>query len=185
MLSMGDRRDMTAREVQERHEEKLLMLGPVLEGLIDDLLDPVIDRVFNVMVEDPRGLIPPPPDELSGMDLKVEYISVLAQAQRAVGISGIERLWGFAGQVAQMDPSVLDKLDADQTIDEYASMAGVSPSMIVPDEQVEEVRQQRAAQQAQMQQMAQSRETVEQQKVLSETKVDEESVLAQMVGAPG
>jgi hypothetical protein len=185
MLAMGDRRDMTAREVQERHEEKLLMLGPVLEGLIDDLLDPVIDRVFNVMVQDPRELVPEPPPELQGMDLKVEYISVLAQAQRAVGISGIERLWGFAGSLAQMNPAVLDKLDADQTIDEYAEMAGVTPSVIVPDDQVAQVRQQRAMQQQQAQQMAMEQQAVDQTKTLSDSKLDEESVLAKMVGAPG
>lgn len=185
MLAMGDRRDMTAREVQERHEEKLLMLGPVLEGLIDDLLDPVIDRTFNVMVNDPRELIPEPPPELQGVDLKVEYISVLAQAQRAVGISGIERLWSFAGSLAQMNPSVLDKLDFDQTIDEYAEMSGVTPAVIVPDDQVAQVRQQRAMQQQQAQQMAMEQQAVDQTKTLSDSKLDEESVLSKMVGAPG
>ncbi|PWG73491.1 phage head-tail adapter protein, partial [Enterococcus hirae] len=79
-LSLSDRREMTAREVQERHEEKLLMLGPVIERVQNELLDPMIDRVFSIAL---RGnALPPPPEELEGVDLRVEYISILAQAQR-------------------------------------------------------------------------------------------------------
>ena len=184
MLAMSDRRDMTAREVQERHEEKLLMLGPVLEGLIDDLLDPVIDRTFSLMLRDPRTMIPEAPKTIQGQGLKVEYISVLAQAQRAVGISAVERLWGFAGGLAQMNPEVLDKLDFDQTIDEYAAMAGVSPSLVLDDVAVRQKRQQRAKQQQQEQQMMQQREMIEQAKLVSETQPATEEEISDMVGSP-
>lgn len=47
------------------------------------------------MVHDPS--LPPPPPELEGMDLQVDFISPLAQAQRAVGTAAIDRVVGIQG----------------------------------------------------------------------------------------
>lgn len=154
MLAANDvnNRDMTAREVAERHEEKMLMLGPVLERLENELLDPLIERVFAIM--DRMGLMPPPPEDLGGKLLQVEYISILAQAQRMVGIEGIERLADFVGRYAPLKPDALDKVDFDEAIDQYAKKLGVPAAVIVSDENVAAIREQRAQQQAQMEQMA-------------------------------
>ncbi len=81
MMAESDRREITAREIDERHEEKMLMLGPVLERLHAELLDPLVTRVFNIMER--QGLfadIPSPP-MLDLRHLQVEFISMLAQAQ--------------------------------------------------------------------------------------------------------
>lgn len=144
MLSQSDRREITAREVDERHEEKLLALGPVLERLNQDLLDPLIDNTFAIMLK--QGLIPPPPEELQGENLKVEYISVMAQAQKLVGISGIERFSGFVSNLVgqTQDTSILDKVDMDQLVDEYGTAIGISPRIVRTDEQVDNIRQQKA-----------------------------------------
>jgi hypothetical protein len=141
-------------EIMRREEEKLLMLGPVIERLFDDLLDPLIDRTFSQAVK--AEILPPPPPELEGMDLKVNYISSLAQAQRAVGTGSIERVATFIGNLAGAsgDPSVWDKYDKDQAVDEFASMVGVPPRTIVPDEAVAAQREERAAKQQQAEQMA-------------------------------
>jgi hypothetical protein len=186
MLAMSDRREITAREVEERHEEKLLMLGPVLEQLNDEFLDPAIDRTFDVMLR--GGLIPPPPRELEGVDLKVEYISILAQAQKRVALGAIDRLTGFVGNLAALkqDPSVFDKLDIDQAIDEYALACGTAPSIVRPDDEVEAVREGRAqAQQAaQMAQMAQpAAQLAGAAAQLGSTKSDPDSLLATLTGA--
>ena len=149
MISMLDRRQVTAREIEERHEEKLLMLGPVLERLHNELLDPLIDRTFALMLR--AGVVPTPPAELEGEELRVEYVSMLAQAQRAVGTGAVDRLLGTVGAVAQLRPEVVDKLDADQLIDAYADMLGVPPDLIVADDQVAIIREQRAKQEAQQQ----------------------------------
>ena len=150
MLAGSDRTNMTATEVAERHEEKLLMLGPVLERLHNELLDPLIEMAFARMLE--AGVIPPPPQELQGRDLSVEFVSMLAQAQRAVATNGIDRFVGNLGAVAQFKPEVLDKFDADSWADAYADMLGVDPELIVPSDQVALIRKQRAqAAQAQAQ----------------------------------
>jgi head-to-tail connecting protein len=162
MLAMSDRRQITAREIEERHEEKLLMLGPVLERLNDELLDPLIDRCFSIMVDrsrpfwdgviDGEPLIPPPPEEMQGQNLKVEYISVLAQAQKLVGISSVDRLIGFVGQLAAV-PQWADavyKIDPMQVVDEYADMLGTSPRITRSDDDVAAILEERAQQQAAM-----------------------------------
>ena len=123
------------------------MIGPVLERLHDEMLSPLIEMAFSRMVE--AGILPPPPQELQGRELNVEFVSVLAQAQRAVATSSVDRFVMSLGQIAQMKPDVLDKLDADMWADKYADMLGVDPELVVSGEQVVLVRQQRAqAQQA-------------------------------------
>jgi hypothetical protein len=139
---------MTATEVAERHEEKMLMLGPVLERLHDELLDPLIDRTFTRMIE--ANLVPPAPPELQGQELNVELISMLAQAQRAIATNGVDRFVGNLGAIAQMKPEILDKFDQDAWADRYSDMLGVDPELIVPGDQVALIRQQRAMQQQQM-----------------------------------
>lgn len=146
-------------ELAERKEEKLLQLGPALERLNDELLDPTIERTFSVLVRRSmpiwegrlggEALIPPPPSELADVDLKVEYVSILAQAQKAVGVQALDRLIAFTGNLATLkqDPSVWDKVDADQAIDEQAEMLGTSPLVVRSDEDVEGIRAGRAKQQ--------------------------------------
>lgn len=183
MLSMT-RKDMTATEVAERHEEKLLMLGPVLERLNDELLDPLIDRYFGVMNR--LGMLPPPPPELEGVDLKVEHISIMAQAQKMVATAGIDRAVGFIGQVAQFRPDVLDKLDVDQTVDEYLDMLGVPPTIINSDDEVAAMRQERAAMQQQQMQMEQQAQAAQAAATLSKADTSGDNALSELVsGATG
>ena len=143
MLANDNRSGITATEVAERHEEKLLMLGPVLERLHNELLSPLIDLAFDFAAR--ANILPEAPPELEGMDLNVEFISVLAQAQRAVATQGMDRLLGTVSQMAAVKPDVLDKLNFDQIVDEYGQAYGVSPKIILPDSEVAALRQQRAA----------------------------------------
>jgi hypothetical protein len=152
MLSQDQTGRMTATEVSERHEEKMLMLGPVLERLHNELLEPLIDTTFQIMLE--AGVVPPPPPELQGQVLSVELVSMLAQAQRAIATNGIDRFVGGLESIAQIKPEVLDKFDADVWANDYADMLGVDPTMLVSDEQVAMVRQARAQAQAKAQQSA-------------------------------
>lgn len=145
MMIDTDRRQVTAREVAERHEEKMLQLGPVLERLQDELLDPLIDRAFSILLR--SGGLPPPPEELQGQDLRVEYISILAQAQKLVGTSAIDRLADRTLAIAAARPDVLDKVNWDEVVDAYGDALGVPPDLFHPDEAVQRIRQERAAQQ--------------------------------------
>lgn len=145
MLANIDKSGMTATEVAERHEEKLLMLGPVIERLDNEALNPLVDNAFDMLLE--AGALPPPPPELQGQALEVVYTSVLAQAQRAVATNGVDRFVGNLGVIAQMKPDVLDNFNADEWAKSYSDMLGVAPNLITPGEQVAIIRQQRAQQQ--------------------------------------
>ena len=147
----SDRRDMTAREVDERHEEKLLGLGGVLSNVDEDFLDPLIFRAYSIMVR--RGMIPPPPPAIQGSTWHVEYVSILAAAQKAVALNSLERVTSFYGQVAQFDPSILDNLDVDELASEYADSAGAPPKLTRSKAAVQAAREAKA-QQAQQQQAA-------------------------------
>ena len=157
MLANSQDTRMTATEVAERHEEKLLMLGPVLERLHTELLDPLIEMTFDRLLE--ADVLPPPPPELQGMALNVEFVSMLAQAQRAIGINGMDRFVVALGTVAQMKPDSLDKLDADAWLDDYADRLGLEPGVLVGGRRLAMIRESRAQAQAQAAQAAQAEQT--------------------------
>lgn len=179
MLASSDRREITAREVDERHEEKLLALGPVLEQLNQDLLDPLIDNTFTIM--DRQGLIPEPPQEIQGKEIKIEYISIMAQAQKLADVGKIEKLAGFVGQLAGLNPEALDKLDIDVIVEMYAEMIGIPVEMIKTEEVVEAMREARAKAQQQQAQMQNIGATIDAAKNLSETSTEGGNVLSGLI----
>jgi hypothetical protein len=171
MLANGDTTRMTATEVAARNEEKMLMIGPVLERLQNELLKPLVDTTFIKMIE--QGNIAPPPEELQGVELDVEFVSVLAQAQRSIGVNSVDRYMNSIGMIAQMRPEVLDKIDVDNWADSYGDMLGVDPDLIVPSEEVAVIRQQRAEQAAQEQQMMQMQQMAQTGQALGNIKTNE------------
>jgi len=74
-----------------------------------------------------------------------------------IGVSGIERVVGFIGQVGQVDPKAIEKLDTMTTIDRYAESMGVDPTIIKSNDEVnkELAAQQQAAMAQQQAAMAQ------------------------------
>jgi hypothetical protein len=123
---------ITAREVEERHEEKLLALGPVLERTNDELLDPLVDRVYAMM--ESAGLIPPAPEALEGVNLRVEYTSIMAQAQKLVGVVATDRFMQTMVPLSEAFPDVRHKVDALAVADEYADILGINPKIVVETE---------------------------------------------------
>jgi hypothetical protein len=137
----------SAAAVDVRREEKLIMLGPVLERFQNEALDPAIERTWNIMKR--FRILPPPPPEIQGQPIEVSYISMLSEAQKGAATSGIERLFGFAGNLVAVDPEIMDNLDGDEAIASMGDLLTVSPKIIRPKDQVLALRQQRAkAQQA-------------------------------------
>jgi hypothetical protein len=161
---------ITAREVEERHEEKLLALGPVLERLNDELLDRLVDRIFSVMLA--AGAIPEPPEELQGMALTVEYVSILAQAQKLIGVVGHDRFLQSTLGLAEVFPEVRHKVVIFQAVDDYADMLGVNPKLVRTNEDAEAraAEEQQAAASAQAAEQAKS--TAQAAQALGQTPVD-------------
>jgi len=180
MMINSDRRQMTATEVVERHEEKLVLLGPVLQRLNVELLDPLLEDVFDYALD--AGLLPEPPEALAGEELEVEYISLLAQAQQAVSASSLERVMGFAGNLVAVFPEIVDGINSDEALRQYADVLGTSPDVIISEEELDAKRQARAEEQQQMQAMEQIGQLAQGAKVLSETDTQNPNALTDLIG---
>jgi len=171
---------VTAREVEERHEEKLIALGPVLERTNDELLDPIVDRVYQMM--DQAGLIPTPPEQLEGVDLKVEYVSILAQAQKLVGVVGLDRLMSSAMAMAQIFPDTVHKIDVGVVIDDYADMLGTNPKIVRSNEDAEARAAAIKQQQQQLVDAQAAKDTAMAVKAGSEASMEGDTALNRVVG---
>lgn len=146
MLATTDRREITAREVEEKHQEKLLALGPVLQRTHRDALSNSIIRIYTILND--AGLFPEAPPELREREITIRYTSALAYAQRAAGAASLERFFGFTGNIAQAYPSVRHKINVNKGMDYYADAIGV-PAEIMVDDRAANAAAQREAQQAQ------------------------------------
>ncbi len=129
-------------EIAERKEEKLLALGPVLENIYGGQLAPTIDIAFDSLME--MQMVAPAPEELRGRPLKVEYISILAQAQKAVATGALERGLAFVGNLSAGKPEALDRIDADEAIDSYWEAIGAPVKVLASDDKVKAIRDARA-----------------------------------------
>lgn len=181
MLSEQNIGRITATEVAERHEEKLLMIGPVLERLQNELLNPLIDITFDAMLA--ANILPPPPPELRGQSIGVTYVSMLAQAQKAIATNSIDRFVGSIFSVAQGKPEVLDKFNSDQWADDYATALGIDPALVLSDDEVAAIRQARQKAMQQQQQAAAAQQAADTAKTLSAAQTTQPSALSSVTDA--
>ncbi len=183
MMVESDRREITAREVAERHEEKLLIIGPTLERLQNDFYDPMIARSFAILQR--ANLLPEIPRELHGKVIKVDYISILAQAQKMVATNTIAQAVAFAGQVGtiqQTNAPVLDVLDLDQAVRKYAEAVGLSPEIVRSIEDVRNIRSAREQAMQQQQMMASAAAAADAAKNLSQADMSRSNALTVLMG---
>lgn len=179
---INEEKKMTAFEVAKRYEEKMIVLAPALEKSQNEFLDPVNARLFSIMYD--LGMIPPMPKELENVPLKIEYTSLLSQAQKLVEVGAVEQTANFVGALAPIFPEIVDKFDADQAVDMYGEAVGVMPKIIRSDDVVAEIRAERQKQQqaAQMAAMAQpAKDATTAMKNMSETSMDENTALQQLM----
>lgn len=152
-------RSRTATEVNELKEEKMVLLSPLLQQ-IHNGLNIIIDWVFNECIK--LNILPEPPSEIMGANMDIEFVSTLAQAQKAIKISAMERFTTFAINLANtMDSSLTKKINASKMIDDYADYANISPEQLVPTLEVEKYRQKEEENQKQQTAIEQAKQSVE------------------------
>ena len=157
-LMMQQGPQMTATEVIQRNEEKMRLLGPVLGRLQSELLKPLIDRTFNIILR--NNLFAPAPEFLAGKDIEIEYVSPLAKAQKSTELSSIMRAIEILGSLSNVAP-VFDHINMDKLVRHLADIVGVPQKILKPQNQLNAERQQAQAQQEQMQQMQQLQQVAE------------------------
>lgn len=177
----GDR--MTATEINARREEQMLQLGSVHGRIAKELLEPMIDKTFSVLVD--RDLLPQPPPEAQNQELKIEFTSIMAQAQKLLGTVSMERFAGFAGNLSAARPDILDNLNVDEMVRIYGDQVGVPPDALNPRSTVQQIRQARARAEQAQQLRESGPDAVQAAKVLSETNVQGSNALDRMLRAYG
>jgi hypothetical protein len=120
----------SATEIDARKEEKLVLLGPVLERFENEALDPAINRVFAIMTR--MGLLPEAPEEISEADIEIQYVSILSTAQRAVSAIPTERWMAFIGNLSAVKPDILNIPNFEEVIRTYGSDLGVPAKLMNP-----------------------------------------------------
>ena len=151
-LQLQDGPQMTATEVQVRYELMQRLLGPTLGRFQSEFLNPLIERVFGIMLRANAFL--PAPEMLEGQSVDVEYVGPLARSQKMEEAVAVERLYQLAMQVAQVDPSIMDIINHDEAIRTRAALLGVPKSILKSVVEVDQMRQDRAMQEQMQQEIA-------------------------------
>ena len=106
----------------------------LLERLKNELLDPLIDRAFNLLAR--QGMLPTPPESIQGMPLKVEYVSMIAQAQKAAGLSSLIQGLNYAATLAAAKPELTKRVDYDCALEEGLKALGVAPALLKSEDEI-------------------------------------------------
>jgi hypothetical protein len=133
---------MTATEVMQRTEENLRMMGPILGRLNNELLKPIIDRVFGIMFR--KGLFGDVPDDLKGKDLEVRYVSQISKAQRSGEADTFTRVIQSVAPILEMQPQMLENINGDAVLRYHADVFGLPEEMLRGVEEVEGARKKAA-----------------------------------------
>ena len=155
-LLSGQTPNMTATEVVQRQEERMRVIGPVLGRLMNEMLRPLIDRVFALMLR--SNLLAQPPEILQGRDVDIEYVSPLARAQKSTSLNSTMKALEILMPLAQSIP-VGDHIDPDGLVRHVTDALGVPKSALRSDREVQQVREERA--QAEQEMMEQQRDQQE------------------------
>jgi hypothetical protein len=157
-LMMQNGPQMTATEVIQRNEEKMRLLGPVLGRLQSELLKPLIDRVFAILLR--NNMLPEAPDFLSGRNVEIEYVSPLAKAQKSSELQSIMRAIEILGSLANVAP-VFDYVNFDNLVKHLADIVGMPQKLLKSQNQVNSERQQAQAQAQEQQAMQQMQQVAQ------------------------
>lgn len=159
----------TATEIDARREEKLVLLGPVLERFENEALDPAIKRIFGIMER--AGLLPEAPEEIRDADIEIQYVSILSAAQSAVGTAPTERLLGLIGNLVQVFPAAQFVPNIPELLHDYAIAIGVKAKNINTVEEITEGVANENKKKEEMEGIAQAGAVAQGAKTLSETEV--------------
>lgn len=140
---------MTAYETAQRVQERLQLVGPIIDNMLGESLKPKLIRIYRILTR--RGMLPPPPDSMKGIPLDLTFVSLLALAQKAASTGGIERLASFIGNLVAVDENAKDNFNTDEAIEEMNSLLGNPQKLLRDKADIQQMRQERARQQQQMQ----------------------------------
>ena len=150
MIAEGPKNEKTATEIQAKLTEKMQVIGPVIENLLSESLQPKLKRIFGILRR--NNMIPPPPQSMKNVPLDIQFVSILALAQKSASTGGVEALMKLVGEIGAIHPEIFDLPDFDETLQEYNDLLGNKQKLIKDPKIVAAIREKRAQQQQQQQQ---------------------------------
>lgn len=184
MSQFVTRSNITAVEVDQRKAESMIMLGPAMGRVDHEGLKVIIERAFNVAAR--AGILPPPPQEIAGLPMTIEFVSMIGRAQDATEAASIERLIQVAGNlVGVTGPEVMDGIDIDYAIDKYSALLNNDPKIMRTSVARDEIRANRQAQERQAAQVAMAEQLAKGAKNLAGVQVGGgQNAVEAMMGGP-
>lgn len=147
ILQLLNRPEMTATEFLGFSKEFLQLAAPNLVRIQQGGLSPLIARRFKILQR--AGAIEPPPPELAGHAINIEYVSPLDKLMKVAEAQGVQQWLGAILPICQVDPEAVDNVDTDRTIAILADGFVTDPSVLRDPAVVAQRRQARAQAQAQ------------------------------------
>lgn len=147
-LQLGQGPQMTATEVNQRVEQMVRFLGPVLGRQQSELLQPMIARIVGIMLR--AKALPPLPEKLDGKSWIVKYSSLVARAQRISEGENVMRVVSAVAPLAQMDPTIMDNVDTDEYVRYVADIYGTPAKLLRKKQERDKMRAARSQAQGEM-----------------------------------
>lgn len=156
LMQLSGRTGMTATEVMAITEERQRLWAPHQGRVQEEYCAPKISRRFSILWR--AGQIPPPPKEMRGVALDIQYLSAAAAAQRSVEGNAAIRVVQDLAPLMQLKPRLADRIDEDGLVEVLADARGAPARMFRSREEADAIAKDReqAQQAAQAMQMAQS-----------------------------
>ncbi len=134
----------SAFEVSEIIEQQLRMMSPMLGRLESGVMVPCVERSYGLMSR--AGLLPPPPPQMEGGIIEVDYLSSSTMAQQATRVVAYGKWIQNISPLASFKPDVFDAVDTDVIVQDMAISLGVPAAAIRSSKMIAEIRDNRAQQ---------------------------------------
>ncbi|MBX9688192.1 MAG: head-tail connector protein, partial [Candidatus Obscuribacterales bacterium] len=179
LSDLNNRSRQTLGEANIRNELRMYMTAPPLIRFLIELVGPFLDRAFNIMLSAGmfgvvRGSVQDIQQQMMGLQPKyisedfinkrmsglkgyrMNYISPAARLMKLEESNGLDSLTAFITQTSQLDPSVVDVMNFDETARAKQRLCGASQKVMRSPAEVEKLRQAKAQQQAEIAQLQQA-----------------------------
>jgi hypothetical protein len=168
-------------EVQDDRGQMLQQLGPLLSRMENEFLDPAIELTVGFLQRSRDPVFESMPASLAGRDLEIVYTSPAAQAQYASDIGNIAGFLQDITPLAQNDPTLMDNINDNNLVDEYARRRNIPRSVVRSKKEVAQIREERAAQESQQQQVAAAPELAGAMKDVASAKATDPEGIGQLL----
>ncbi len=143
----------TAAEVNKRAGEEIIGIIPFITRYEIEYLTFVLDFVLDHVLRHDKTIVIP--QELNGQVPEIEFSGPLAKTQRSQELNNIVQFLQLVQPMAQIDPTILQNLNANATFMELVDLLGIPMGVVQPAEVVAAMQAQAQAQQQQQVQMQQ------------------------------